>query len=170
MFKFGYFESISINFLIITKFCLYPISKVLISNLTFAFENFKPKSPNFSILDRKNINLLLLTKFCLHAILGCWFQTWHSLSVVLSLPSTHVTRTNSMPLFCNLFEKGFFVFSQKFQNFMASIVMFFGSVNCKYNIKKSKHIKPHNFEILRNKMNEKAGFEIILTRYEQVSK
>ena len=53
---------------------------------------------------------------------------------------------------------------------MASIVMFFESVNCKYNIKKSTHIKPHNFEILRNKMNEKAGFEIILTRYEQVSK
>ena len=35
--KFGYFGPKSINFLILTKFCLYPISKVLISNLAFAF-------------------------------------------------------------------------------------------------------------------------------------
>ena len=38
--KFGHFEPKSINFLILTKVCLYPISEVLISNLTFAFENF----------------------------------------------------------------------------------------------------------------------------------
>ena len=30
----------SINFLILTKFCLYSISKILISNLTFVFESF----------------------------------------------------------------------------------------------------------------------------------
>ena len=40
----------SIHFLILTKFYLYPISKVLISNLTFVFEKFEPKSPNVGIL------------------------------------------------------------------------------------------------------------------------
>ena len=35
--KFEHFRPKSINFLILTKFCLYVISKVLISNLTFAF-------------------------------------------------------------------------------------------------------------------------------------
>ena len=37
--KFGHFGPKSINFLILTKFCLYPILKVLISNLTLLFEN-----------------------------------------------------------------------------------------------------------------------------------
>ena len=31
----------SINFLTLTKYCRYPISKVLISNLTFIFENLE---------------------------------------------------------------------------------------------------------------------------------
>ena len=77
--KYGLFEPKSINFLILTKFCLYPISKVQISRLTFAF---------------------------------CGFQQ----------PSTKVTRTNST----SPFGKRFFVFSQKCQNIMASIVTFWG--------------------------------------------
>ena len=51
--KFGYFGSISINFLILTKFCMYPISKVLISNLTLVFENFGLKCPNLGIFGQK---------------------------------------------------------------------------------------------------------------------
>ena len=38
--KFAHFDPKNINFLILTKFCLNPISNVLISNLTFVFENF----------------------------------------------------------------------------------------------------------------------------------
>ena len=53
MTKFGYFGSISINFLIITKFWLYPFSKVLISNLTLISENFKPKRLDLGILSQK---------------------------------------------------------------------------------------------------------------------
>ena len=51
--KFWYFGSISINFLILTKFCMYPISNVLTSNLTLVFENFGPKSPNLGIFGQK---------------------------------------------------------------------------------------------------------------------
>ena len=42
-----------INFLILTKFRMYPILKVLISNLTFVFESFEPKSPNLGTLGQK---------------------------------------------------------------------------------------------------------------------
>ena len=48
--KFGYFGKRRINFLILTKFCLYPILKVLISNLALVLENFKPKCSNLEIL------------------------------------------------------------------------------------------------------------------------
>ena len=50
---FGYFGPKSINFVILSKFCLYPISKVLISNLTFLFENVEPKSPYSGIWTKK---------------------------------------------------------------------------------------------------------------------
>ena len=49
-FEFGHFVSKSINFLILAKFRMYPTSNVLISNLTFVFENVEPKSPNKGIL------------------------------------------------------------------------------------------------------------------------
>ena len=51
--KFGYFGSISINFLIITKYYRQPISKVLVSNLTLVFEIFESKRPNLGILGQK---------------------------------------------------------------------------------------------------------------------
>ena len=43
----------SINFLILMKFRMYPISKVPISNLILAFENFEPIFPNLGILGQK---------------------------------------------------------------------------------------------------------------------
>ena len=51
--KYGHFGSKNINFLILTKFCLYPISKVLISNLAFIFKDFEPNSLNLRTLDQK---------------------------------------------------------------------------------------------------------------------
>ena len=48
--KFWHFGSKIINFLILTKFCMYPIPKMLISNLTLVFENFEHKCPNLCIL------------------------------------------------------------------------------------------------------------------------
>ena len=51
--KFGHFGPKSINFLILTKFCMYPILDVLVLNLALAFENFEPKFPNLGILDQK---------------------------------------------------------------------------------------------------------------------
>ena len=38
--KFGHVGPKGINLLILTKFCKYPILKVLILNLTFVFEKF----------------------------------------------------------------------------------------------------------------------------------
>ena len=52
--KFGRFGPKGINFLILTKFCLHRISKVLISNQTFVFKNFNSKSPIFGVLGQKN--------------------------------------------------------------------------------------------------------------------
>ena len=110
-----------INFLILTNFdCT--IFRRWWFQIWYLFSEIL--SPNPQILEHfgpKNINLLLIacTLFW-----RCWFQTWYSLYVVLSLPSTQVTQTNSISPFCNLFGKRFFVFSQKFQNIMASIVIF----------------------------------------------
>ena len=53
MSNFEHFEPKRINFLVLTKFRLYPISKVMISNLTFVFQNFEHKSPNLGILSQK---------------------------------------------------------------------------------------------------------------------
>ena len=51
--KFGYFGSISINFLIITKYYRQRISKVLVSNVTLVFEIFESRHPNLGILGQK---------------------------------------------------------------------------------------------------------------------
>ena len=48
----GRFGPKSMNFLILTKFCMYPISNVLILNLTLAFENFETKFQYLSILGK----------------------------------------------------------------------------------------------------------------------
>ena len=67
--------------------------------------------------------------------------------MVLSLPSSQVTRTNEMSPFYNLFGNYFSVFSQKSQNIMASIVIFFEGLYYNYNIKKSNHIQNlHGFK------------------------
>ena len=63
--KFWYFGPKSIDFLILTKFCKYPISKVLILNLTLVFKNTELPSPNLGILDQKN-QLSNLTEIILH--------------------------------------------------------------------------------------------------------
>ena len=63
MSTFGHFRSKSINFTILAKFCMYLISNVLISNLTFVFENFETESLNMGILGQKyqlsNLNKIL---------------------------------------------------------------------------------------------------------------
>ena len=61
--KFGYFAPKCIIFLVLTKFLMYLISKVLTSNLIFLFKNFELKSPYSGILDQKyqlsNLNEVL---------------------------------------------------------------------------------------------------------------
>ena len=47
--KFGHFRPKSIDFLTVARFCMYPILNVLLSNLSFVFEYFELKSPNFGI-------------------------------------------------------------------------------------------------------------------------
>ena len=51
--KFEHFRPKSFNFLILTKFPMYPILNMQISNLSFVFENFEPKCPNLGIFDQK---------------------------------------------------------------------------------------------------------------------
>ena len=51
--KLRHFRSKCTIFLMLTKFCLYTISKVLISNLTLVFKNVEPKYPNLDILGEK---------------------------------------------------------------------------------------------------------------------
>ena len=60
--KFGHFESKSINFLILVKFRMYPISNVLISDITLVFE--KCQFSNFWFLN-----------FVCTLFRRCWLQT-----------------------------------------------------------------------------------------------
>ena len=55
--KFEHFGPKGINFLILTKFCVYPILNVMLSNLSFVFENFEPKYPNLGIFGQKVLAL-----------------------------------------------------------------------------------------------------------------
>ena len=61
--KFGHFAPKRITFLVLTKFLMYLISKMLPSNLIFFFENFELNSPYSGILDQKyqlsNLNEVL---------------------------------------------------------------------------------------------------------------
>ena len=50
---YGHFGSKSIDVLILTKFCLYPIWKMLISNLTLVFEILEPKFFIMGIVGQK---------------------------------------------------------------------------------------------------------------------
>ena len=51
--EFRIFEPKTINFVILTKICLGPILKVLISYPIFVFKHFEPKSSNLGILTQK---------------------------------------------------------------------------------------------------------------------
>ena len=79
--KYGYFEPKSINFLIFTKFSKYIISEVLISNLT-CFQKFRDQIPKFGHFGSKLFNLKEI--FSCTLFRKCWFQIWHSFSVLLS--------------------------------------------------------------------------------------
>ena len=61
--KYDHFKAKSTNFLVFTKFCMCTFSKVVISNLSFVFENFEPKSKNLDVLYQKvltfNLNEIL---------------------------------------------------------------------------------------------------------------
>ena len=105
--KCGYFVSKSINFLILTKFCLYPIS-----NSNPQIWTFWPKSI---------INFFISTKFYLNAILKVLISNLTCAFCGSWQPSAQVTRTNSMSPFCNLFGKRFFENALKI---MASIFSF----------------------------------------------
>ena len=109
-------------FLILTKFSMHPISKHLLLNLRFAFENFEPKSSNLSILDNKVLTFQSSQSFACALFRRCWFQTWHSLSVVLSSLVPRLYK----PIQCLRFStylKKFFCFFAKSQNIMISIVI-----------------------------------------------
>ena len=60
MANFGHFEPKRINVVILTKIHWYPIPEVIISNLTFVFQNFEHKCPNLGISH--------VTKFCMYHI------------------------------------------------------------------------------------------------------
>ena len=57
--KFGYFGLKTVNFLIFTKFRMYPILNVLILNLSYVFENFEPKGPNLDTLGQEELTFNL---------------------------------------------------------------------------------------------------------------
>ena len=51
--KFGILGQKIIYFLILIKFCQYPLLKLPTSNLKFIFENFEPKYSNLGVLGQK---------------------------------------------------------------------------------------------------------------------
>ena len=51
--NFGHFVPESINLLILTKFRMYPLFKVMVSNLIIAFQNFEHKYPILGIFGEK---------------------------------------------------------------------------------------------------------------------
>ena len=120
------------------NFCLYPVSKVLISKCYICCQEFLAQIPNFENFVPKCINFFILAKFCLYAISK---ELLSNLILTDSFnPSpkqsiTQVTQTNSISPFRNLFGKRLFVFLQKSQSIMASIVLFARCLS-----QKSKHI------------------------------
>ena len=91
--KFGYFEPKSINFLIlifsiisqINLFFIYPISKILISNLKFVLENFEMWAFWAKKYQLSDLNVILSAPL----FWRCWFQIWHSFLKILS-PNFHI--------------------------------------------------------------------------------
>ena len=97
--KIGHFGPKSINFLILTKFCMYSISTVLISNMLFVLKDFELKSPNLGILGQEALTLIL-TKIRMCPILKvllsnltlvlkgeilfrCWFYVCFLISIMI---------------------------------------------------------------------------------------
>ena len=60
--KFGHFGPKSVNFLILAKFRMYPISKVLISNLILVFGKFEAQILKFKHFGPKCINIFILNE------------------------------------------------------------------------------------------------------------
>ena len=119
--KCGYFVSKSINFLILTKFCLYPISNSWFQtwHLFSKISNSNPQIWTF--WPKSIINFFISTKFYLNAILKVLISNLTCAFCGSWQPSAQVTRTNSMSPFCNLFGKRFFENALKI---MASIFSF----------------------------------------------
>ena len=69
---------------LLTKFCLYAISKVLISNLTLIFENLESKCRNLGILGQKVLTFESEQNFEGTLLWMCWIQIWHCFSKILS--------------------------------------------------------------------------------------
>ena len=87
--KLGYFEPKSINFLILIfpnisqinlMFLIYPISKILISNLKFVFKNFEMRVFWVKKYQLSDLNEILPAPL----FWRCWFQIWHLLSKIFS--------------------------------------------------------------------------------------
>ena len=97
--KIGHFGPKSINFLILTKFCMYSISTVLISNRLFVLKDFELKFPNLGIFGQEALTLIL-TKIRICPILKvllsnltlvlkgeilfrCWFYVCFLISIMI---------------------------------------------------------------------------------------
>ena len=75
-----------------------------------------------------------------------------------------------MPPFCSLFEKRFTVFFVKVSKYYGLSFNYFEGAYCKYDIERIlAYSKSKNFKILTNKMNQKAGFEIIVKKCKHVT-
>ena len=81
--------STSIDFLILTKFHMYPIIECV--NLIFfiSLSNFWAHIPKFGHFGPKNINFLILTKFAETLFQRCCFQIWHGFSKIL-IPNAQI--------------------------------------------------------------------------------
>ena len=117
--KYGHFGPKSINCLILTKFHMYPISNVLISNLTLVFENFELKSLNLSILGQEVLSFWSERNCVCTLFWRSWFQTRHLISVVLTSIVPRLHGSIQCLRFVNYIENVFSLFSEKSQNILA---------------------------------------------------
>ena len=150
-------------FNLFNKICLYPILKMLISSLTLFFQiclaqisiwNKLVSHLKFEHFGPETVNLLILIKFC----------TRHLLSVVLSSLVPRLQKPIQCLRFATCLENGFSFFCKNLKILWPQLLIFEDAYyKCDIKIIQA-YSKPHNFKILRNGMNEKAGFEIILKR------
>ena len=83
------------------------------------FSKFRAQIPQFEHFVQKSINFLILTKFPLYAISKCWFQTLHSLYVVLCslVPKLHEWHFK-------IFENKSQIWNQKIDGFWPKMLKF----------------------------------------------